>query len=654
MVTIRRIQFLAFFLVSISLTHGRLSPCFADDLAKPPAPEMRTLDSHFPFAVPVSLEQWKARAQVVRLQTKVALAIHPDVELSSSPPTIHDRKAMDGYSVEKVYFESLPGLFVTGSLYRPSEETGAKHPAVIYAHGHWTNGRFYEASDNEVRTLLATGAERFEPAAINMFQAACVQLARMGCVVFQFDMLGYADCQQISFERSHLFDFQTPQPPVTDDGWPLYSARAEGYGQSVMALQTVNTIRAIDVISALDDVDPTKLAITGASGGGTQSFIAAAIDSRLAGAFPAVMVSTAMQGGCTCENACGLRVGTGNVEIAATIAPRPLGMTAANDWTRDMPQDGFPELKAIFGLYGKPKNVELNASLHFPHNYNHVSRTALYGWVNRLFNLGLAEPILERSFDRLGPDEMTVWDASHPKPAGGIDFERNLLADWATLLKQRIRSDATESLRQGWTVIASPANEIAKTITLASSPSDNQQLVATVEGGKTVAAMTRTDSKTPADDIAIRIIQTDQTFSVTRLDDLFDATENGQFAVNAKRPFAGYTYGYNAPQLVRQLGVMLAMFDHLATNETSTFTLASNAENAFLVLATALLRPDKVKTIEIDAKPNQIEGWFDQHQSITAPEFVPHALRYGDLAGLMQVVRQAGIDVNFNPGDIVD
>ena len=60
------------------------------------------------------------------------------------------------------------------------------------------------------------------------------------------------------------------------------------------------------------------------------------IDDRPAVAFPAVMVSTAMQGGCVCENCSYLRIGTGNVEFAALFAPKPLGMTGANDWTIDI------------------------------------------------------------------------------------------------------------------------------------------------------------------------------------------------------------------------------------------------------------------------------------------------------------------------------
>ncbi len=87
--------------------------------------------------------------------------------------------------------------------------------------------------------------------------------------------------------------------------------------------------------------------MTGASGGGTQTFMLAAIDDRLASAFPAVMVSTGMQGGCVCENCSLLRVGTGNVEIAGLFAPKPQGLSAANDWTKEMMTKGSPNCSSF-------------------------------------------------------------------------------------------------------------------------------------------------------------------------------------------------------------------------------------------------------------------------------------------------------------------
>src|SRR4029077_1929707 len=109
---------------------------------------------------------------------------------------------------------------------------------------------------------------------------------------------------------------------------------AELWQQSFMGLQTFNSVRALDFLTSLPDVDPARIGVTGASGGGTQTFVLCAIDDRPAAAFPAVMVSTAMQGGCICETCSYLRVGTGNIELAGLFAPKPLGMSAADDWTK--------------------------------------------------------------------------------------------------------------------------------------------------------------------------------------------------------------------------------------------------------------------------------------------------------------------------------
>lgn len=112
-----------------------------------------------------------------------------------------------------------------------------------------------------------------------------------------------------------------------------------------MGLQTWNSIRAVDFLSELPDVDPKKIGVTGASGGGTQTFMLACVDRRPKAFFPAVMVSTAMQGGCTCENASYLRINTGNIEFAAMAAPRAVGMSAADDWTKELETKGLPQLK---------------------------------------------------------------------------------------------------------------------------------------------------------------------------------------------------------------------------------------------------------------------------------------------------------------------
>lgn len=296
---------------------------------------LKDLNGYFPFHPSESKEQWSLRAEHVRRQIQVALGLWPMPEKTPLNAVIHGKVDRDDYTIEKVYFESHPGFFVTGSLYRPKNRTG-RLPAILTPHGHWDNGRFYDQGETGVRAQIAEGAERFEEGGRSPLQSRCVQLARMGCVVFFYDMLGFADSIQIPYSLAHGFAKQRPEMNTARD-WGLFSPQAEAHLQSVMGLQTWNSIRALDFLISLPDVDPDRVGVTGASGGGTQTFILCALDPRPAVAFPAVMVSTAMQGGCTCENASLLRIDTGNVEIAALFAPKPLGMTAADDWTKEMP-----------------------------------------------------------------------------------------------------------------------------------------------------------------------------------------------------------------------------------------------------------------------------------------------------------------------------
>jgi dienelactone hydrolase len=385
---------------------------------------MKDLNGYFPFSPPATKATWLERAERVRRQMLVATGLWPMPTKTPANAVVHGRVDRDGYTVEKVFLESFPGHFVTGNLYRPKGRSG-KLPGVLCPHGHWANGRFYAADEKKIRWDLVEGAERFEVGGRSPLQARSMELARMGCVVFHYDMVGYADSVQLAHGPGYRPAMSTPE------NWGYFSPQAEVRLQNMMGLQTYNSIRALDWFSQLPDVDPHRIAVTGASGGGTQTFILCAVDPRPAVAFPAVMVGTAMQGGCTCENACYLRVDTGNIEIAALTAPRPLGMTAADDWTKEIMTKGLPELKQVYKLLGVEDRVMAKPLLHFPHNYNYISRAVMYGWVNKHLKLGLPDPIVEEDFKPLSIAEMSVWDDRHPKPAGGDDYERSLLK-WIT------------------------------------------------------------------------------------------------------------------------------------------------------------------------------------------------------------------------------
>ncbi len=385
---------------------------------------LKNLNGYFPFTPCASRRAWAERSERVRRQMLVATGLWPMPTKTPANAVIHGRVDRQGYTVERVYLESFPGHFVTGSLYRPKGRKG-RLPGVLCPHGHWSNGRFYDAGPKKIRQQIVGGEERFEESGRYPIQARCVQLARMGCVVFQYDMVGYADSGQIVHRPGVREKMNTPED------WGYFSPQAELRMQNMMGLQTYNSIRTLDWFRELPDVDARRIAVTGASGGGTQTFMLCAIDPRPAVAFPAVMVSTAMQGGCTCENACYLRVDTGNIELAALISPRPLGMTAANDWTVEIATKGLPELKRHYRMLGIENLVTARPLVHFGHNYNYVSRAVMYHWLNRHLELGFEEPIVEEDFQPLSREEMTVWDDEHPRPDGGDDYERALLR-WIT------------------------------------------------------------------------------------------------------------------------------------------------------------------------------------------------------------------------------
>ena len=151
--------------------------------------------------------------------------------------------------------------------------------------------------------------------------------------------------------------------------------------------------------------------------GGTHVLLSA-IDDRIAVSFPMVMVSGAMQGGCVCENAPLLRIGTNNIELAALFAPKPLGMSAANDWTKDLLTRGLPEIKTIYGLFGATDRV---TAVHqpFEHGDHLLSRELMYSWFST--HLKPTGPhtgaIVEPPFTPVPPADLSVFDAAHPRPS---------------------------------------------------------------------------------------------------------------------------------------------------------------------------------------------------------------------------------------------
>ncbi len=404
---------------------------------------VRTLDDEHLFVPPASQAAWRGRAEQLRTRVLVAAGLWPLPERRELNARIEGSIQRDGYVVQNVVFESFPGFYVTGNLYRPDPMPATPVPGVLCPHGHWTNGRFCERTEAEGQSEIERGAERHMANARYHLQARSASLARMGCVVFQYDMIGHAD----SIQLGH------------DTGFEDADALLEL--QSDFGLQTWNSIRALDFLAALPEVDPERIGVTGASGGGTQTFILCAVDGRPHVALPAVMVSCAMQGGCVCENAPYLRIGTDNVEIAALMAPRPLGLTGAHDWTIEIETKGLPELRAVYGLLGNPDDVFAECHPEFDHNYNQVSREICYRWFARW--LDLTAPASEAEIVPVPPAELSVWK-SFARPVVGhevLQSVRNIWrADSRAALDRLERVPPAPKALQGWVELVAPALEV--------------------------------------------------------------------------------------------------------------------------------------------------------------------------------------------------
>lgn len=268
-------------------------------------------------------------------------------------PVRNNKKDFGEYTVESVAFESLPGFYVSGNLYLPKTFTG-KIPGIACPHGHWENPADYGRFRNDM-------------------QYRCGTLAIMGAAVFAYDMVGYGESQPCIHD--------TPQ---------------------ALRIQTWNSMRVLDFLLSLGFVDETKLGVTGASGGGTQSFLLAATDDRVDVSVPVVQVSAHFYGGCICESGMPIhksgKFETNNVEIAASFAPKPMLLISdGDDWTHNVPNVEFPYIQNVYKLSGNANNVE---NAHFEnetHDYGYTKRCAMYKFMAK--HLGLK---LDNMIDKYG------------------------------------------------------------------------------------------------------------------------------------------------------------------------------------------------------------------------------------------------------------
>jgi hypothetical protein len=289
---------------------------------------------------------WEKRKAELQPCMWEALRLSPIPAKPNSKPIITATRTMDGYTIENIAIEILPGVYTCGSIYRPAKIKG-KAPVVLCPDGHWEKHRY--RPDCQYR---------------------CATLARMGCIAMSYDLFAWGES---------LLQFKT-----------------EDHRRSLaMTIQALGSIRILDYLLSLKEADTSRVAISGGSGGGSQTMLITALDDRIKLSAPVVMVSSYHSGGCPCESGMPVHLcggGTNNPEIASMAAPRPmLVISDGKDWTQHVPEVEFPFIKKIYGFYGKEDMVE---NVHLPnegHDFGVSKRKPLYAFIAKHFKLDLGK-----------------------------------------------------------------------------------------------------------------------------------------------------------------------------------------------------------------------------------------------------------------------
>ncbi len=286
-----------------------------------------------------SFEQRKA---LLKKEVRQRLGIDPILsQRMKSEPILSKIRKFDGYTVQNFALETLPGLYVCGSIYTPKAK--GQHALIICPNGHFGNGRYREDQQQRMATL-----------------------ARMGAICVDYDLFGW--------------------------GESALQVSSIGHNTSIaQVVQAMNGISILDYMMTRKDVDSQRVGVCGGSGGGTQTVLLTVLDDRYTAACPVVSLASHFDGGCACES--GMPVtqaggGTCNAELAALFAPNPLCVVSdGKDWTHTVPTLEFPYLQRVYGFYNQPKRV---TNVHLPsegHDFGPNKRNAVYDFFVETFGL---------------------------------------------------------------------------------------------------------------------------------------------------------------------------------------------------------------------------------------------------------------------------
>lgn len=303
-------------------------------------------------------QDWEVRRAVLKKEVRERLQIDAFLDscVKDPKPILSKIRKHDGYTTQNICIELTPGQHVFGTIYASLKK--GKKPLIICPDGHWPS-RYRDDEQQRLATL-----------------------ARMGAICVDFDLYGYGQ------SAAEVGDHRT--------------ARAHIF-QAACGLKLLDYM-----LTNRKDIDFTRVAANGGSGGGTHTVLLALLDNRITASAPVVHVASHFDGGCPCESGMPVQLaggGTCEAELAAVIAPKPLLLVSdGGDWTSSTPRLEYPFIQRIFGFYDAKDNVR---NIHLPderHDFGPNKRQAVYDFFADVF--ALDRTMIDESKITIEPEEV--------------------------------------------------------------------------------------------------------------------------------------------------------------------------------------------------------------------------------------------------------
>ncbi|MFN0088022.1 MAG: alpha/beta hydrolase family protein [Blastocatellia bacterium] len=376
-----------------------------------------------------TLADWQARRETYRLQLLEMLGLSPLPPRTDLRATLTGTIETEKFIVEKIHFESMPGLYVTANLYLPKTLKGPA-PTILYLCGH----------SQTKKDGIAYGTKA-------AYQHHPAWLAEHGYVAMILDTLEMGEIEG-EHHGTHSRGMWW---------WPTR-------GYTPAGVETWNAMRALDYLATRPEVDMQHVGLTGRSGGGAYTWYLAAVDDRPSVLIPVAGITdmeTHVVDGCVDRHCdCMFMLNTYGwdfARLAAMAAPRPL-LLANSDKDEIFPLDGVQrvhrELKRIYKLHGAEDRLGLLIT-EGPHSDTQDLQVPSFRWLNRWLKKETG-PLAEPALKRFGPEQLKVFAAlpgderntrihetfvpAAPAAAAPSTREewRGQAARWAALLREKV------------------------------------------------------------------------------------------------------------------------------------------------------------------------------------------------------------------------